>query len=204
MPKLKDLNLLEKTLFFNIASYKSEDSFFYWASKNYHKTAYFQIKLIRNAPYKDIFSSIPNPDITIVYCIQKDTIFAIGAQPLVQSQILEALLEYLMVQFFDMYDESLLTSCYGYGDTSCNIFNGFNEVLLDSLQNFKDLELIEPSLVTCKGCNKTFEIIIKKSLIENSESNTIPLVYVHSGHALLIYVDKHYKIRGTQLVSVSY
>ncbi len=204
MTKLRNIDLFENTLFFNISSYKSDDSYFYWASENYHKSAYFQIKLIRNAPHKDIFCSIPNPDITIVYFIHKDTIFTLGAQPTIQSQILEALLEYLIETFFDMYDESLLTSCYSYGDSSCTIFNGFNEVFLDSLKNFKNLDLIKASLVTCKGCNKTFQIIIKKSLIEKLLTPTTPLVYVHSGHALLIYIDKQYKIRGTQLVSVSY
>jgi hypothetical protein len=205
MTKLRNLKLIEKTFFFNVAAYNSDDSFFHWASENYHKSVFFQMKLIRNAPHKDIFCSIPNPDITIVYYIHQNTIFAIGAKPFIQSQILEALLEYLMDKFFDMYDDSLLESCFGFSESSCNIFNGFEEVFMDSIENFHKLGLIEKALVTCKGCGgKTFEIMIKKTLIENSDSATTPFVYVHSGHALLIYVDKQYKIRGSHLVSVSY
>ncbi len=193
--------LLNKVFFFNIGAHRDSDNFFYWTSENYHKNPYFQIKLIRNAPYKNIFYTIPNPDVTIVYYVYKHTIFSIGADPKVQSQLLEAILEFLIKRFFEIFDESLLDTYFG---DSCNLFDGFETEFLDLLKNFKEKDLIKTALVNCKTCDKTFQIIIKKSLIENSNQSTTPLVYVHSGHALLVYVDKQYRIRGTHLVSVSY
>jgi hypothetical protein len=197
-----NLNLPENVFFFHIGAHRDTDTYFYWTSENYHKNPYFQIKLIRNAPQKNIFYTLPNPDLTIVYIVHNNTIFSIGANPEIQSQLLEAMLEHLIERFFDIYDESLLSTCFG--ETS-NIFSGFKEEFIKALRNFHSLDLIETALVNCKACGKTFKIVIKKSLVEKNESeNTIPLVYIHSGHALMVYIDHQYNIRGNHLVSVSY
>jgi len=196
------INLLEKIYFFNIGGYKSDDNYFHWTSKFYHKNPLFQIKATRNPPHKEIFYTISNPDITIVYYALKETVFSIGGHPELQSKLLEALIEYLVGRFYETYDSSLLTTCYG---DSCNIFDGFKMTILDLLKNFNNKDLIKIARVDCKGCDKkTQEVIIKKSLISKSKSTTNPLVFIHSGHALLIYLDKEFKVRGSQLVEVSY
>lgn len=197
-----NIDLIKKVYFFNISGLNNDDNYFQWTSKFYHKNPIFQIKLTRNPPHKEIFYTINNPDITIVYYAYKDTVFSVGAHSELQSQLLEAIIEYLIDQFYDMYDPSLLNTCYG---DSCDIFNGFSMVVLDLLNNFNEKDLIKIAMVNCKGCDeKTQKVIIKKSLIKNSTSTTTPLVFVHSGHALLIYVDKDFKVRGSQLVDVSY
>ncbi|MBD3211587.1 MAG: hypothetical protein GF311_03185 [Candidatus Lokiarchaeota archaeon] len=196
------INLVKNIYFFNIGGYGNDDNYFQWTSKFYNKNPHFQIKITRNPPHKDIFYTINNPDITIVYYAKDDTVFTIAGHPNLQSQLLEAMLEYLVSEFYDMYDSSLLTTCYG--DT-CDVFDGFSMVVLDLLNNFDEKNLIKITRVNCKGCDKkTQEIIIKKSLIQNSNSSTTPLVFIHSGHALLIYIDNDFKVRGSQLVDVSY
>lgn len=199
---LIDFNLHEKILFFNIGRYKhAGDTFFEWKSENFQKASFFEVQLTRNAPERNIFYCITKGDIKIVYYVKNETVFSIGTDLEVQSQLLDALLEYIIEKFFYMYDESLLTSFYG--DT-CDIFNGFNTVIQETFKDYRTLDIIKTALITCKGCRRTLTVIIKKKLIENSLKATTPLVYIHSGHALLLYIDRDYKIRGSELVSVSY
>ena len=95
----------------------------------------------------------------------------------------------------------MLISCYG---DVCSIFDSFSSIVEDTFKNYENLDIIKLALVTCKGCKKTIPVIIKKSLIENSERSTTPLVYSHSGHALLIYIDKQFKVRGNELVDLNF
>ncbi|TFG05722.1 MAG: hypothetical protein EU539_08945 [Promethearchaeota archaeon] len=157
--------------------------------------------MTRSPPSEMIFYCIPKADIKIVYYSQDDIVYTIGADPEVPSQLLEAILELLIIEFTEMYDKSLLISCYG---DVCNIFDGFKPVIEKKLKNFENLNMIKSALVNCKACKKTIPIIIKKSVVENSTKTTVPIVYIHGGHALLVYVDKNYKVRGSELVAISY
>lgn len=195
-------SILEQVFFMNIGPYQRDnETFFEWKSSNFYKNTMFEVRLTRNAPFKNIFYCISKSDIKLVYYVKNETVFTIGAHPDVQSLLLEAVLEYLVDIFFDTYDESLLMTCYG---DVCNIFDGFKATVLQVFENYRDYDLIKASFVTCKACQKTIQVIIKKSIIENSTKPTTPVVYVHSGHAILVYVDKQFKVRGSELVSVSY
>ncbi|MEJ2250624.1 MAG: hypothetical protein P8Y70_12560 [Candidatus Lokiarchaeota archaeon] len=196
-----NLDLFKSIYFFNIGNYNNDDTFFHWDSGHYNKSIFFQLRLIKNAPIKEIFYCLTNPDIKIVYFAIKNTVFSVGSKPEIQSLLLEAFIEYLVNEFFEMYDDSLLLTCYG---DSCEIFSGFNYVVEDLFKNFDKKDLIESALVSCKGCGKTQKVLIKKSLVNDSKQSNIPIVYLHSGHALLIYIDKQFKVRGSQLVSISY
>ncbi len=195
------LNLLNQILYLNIGPYKQEDSYFHWQSKKYEKSSFFDLKLTRNAPESGIFYCHTRVDSKLVYYVAKDTVFSINMELEVQSQLMEAILEYIANKFFENYDESLLMTCSG--DMS-QIFNGFEPVVEEVFRNYDKLDLIKTALVTCNGCKKNISIVVKKSLIEQSTKPTAPLVYVHSGHALLIYLDKQFKVRGAELVSISY
>ncbi len=129
------------------------------------------------------------------------TVFTIAADPSIQSSLLEAVLEYLMNLFFDTYDKSLLASCYG---EVCNIFDGFYKPVENTLKNYHELDIVKSTLAICRACNKTLQILIRKSLVKESTKPTTPIVYVHAGHSLLCYVDKNFKVRGAELVSVTY
>ncbi|MHA1291997.1 MAG: hypothetical protein ACTSQJ_04945, partial [Promethearchaeota archaeon] len=117
-----NFNLIEKIYFFNIGPYKRDnETFFEWKSKNYFKTNIFDIRLTRNAPYKKKFYCVSKADLKLVYYTDKDIVFSIGADLSIQSSLIEGLIEYLFNEFFEMYDESLLMTCYG---DYCNIFDG--------------------------------------------------------------------------------
>ncbi|MFX0071446.1 MAG: hypothetical protein ACFFAO_10190 [Candidatus Hermodarchaeota archaeon] len=194
-------NLLSQIYFFNIGKYQANDSYFNWTTNNYYKSNVFDIKMTRSPPAENIFYCIPKADIKLVYFLKDDVVYTIGSDPQIQSQLLEAILEHLIEEFADMYDKSLLMSCYG---DVCNIFDGFISVVENKLKNFNSLNLFKTALVTCKACKKTIPIVIKKSVVENSTKSTVPIVYIHVGHALLVYVDKNYKVRGNELVAISY
>lgn len=195
-------NLIDKIFFFDIGKHQSNDSFFNWISKIYDKPIILDVRPTRySTSTENIFYCIIKTNIKVVYIKKENVVFSIGAHSDIQSQFMEAIVEYLINSFYDMFDESLLTTLYG--DVS-DIFSSFTQVVEDTLSNYENLNIIEIPLVTCKGCNKTIPVIIKKSLIENSTKNTTPLVYAHSGHAILIYVDKQYKIRGHDIVGISY
>ncbi len=196
-----NLDIINQIYFFNIGRYQSNDSYFHWTSVSYHKSNVFDIRMTRNAPTEKNFYCIPKADIKLVYYSNENVVFCIGSTPEIQSQLLEALLEYLIERFFDMYDKSLLMTCYG--DT-CNIFDAFSAVIEDTLNNFKNLNLIKTALVSCPICSSTLPVVIKTTLIEKSEKTATPLVYDHSGHAILLYIDKHYKVRGHDIVTISY
>ena len=100
---MDNLSLLENIFYFNIGKHKSDNSYFTWESRHYHKSSFFQLKSTRNALEKDIFYCILKPDIKLVYYVYKDTdtVFTIGADPDVQSQLLEAIIEHIIEIFFD-------------------------------------------------------------------------------------------------------
>lgn len=198
---LLSLNLFEKMYFVNIGRYRHDDTYFEWISKGYQKSTFFETRVTRNAPEQKVYYVIAKSDIKLVYFVVNDVVFTMGAHADLQSLLMETLLEYMIKQFFEMFDESLFMACYG---EQCHIFNSFDEVVTDVFRNYEKLDLFMTSLVHCKGCNKTLKIIIKKSLVENSTKPTVPIVYVHSGHAVLVYVDKQYKVRGNELVTMSY
>ena len=201
-PMYSTTNLLDKIYFVNLGPYKSDnENYFEWTTKYNPKSTFFEIKLTRNAPEKNIFYCVKKADIELVYFVRNEVVFTIGADPEVQSLLLETIMEHLMEEFFKIYDESLLMTCYG---DRCDIFNGFSRVIRDTLKNLNQLDLYKTALVHCKGCNKTIKIIIKRSLVENATKPTVPIVYAHSGHAVLVYVDKQYKVRGNELVTISY
>jgi hypothetical protein len=197
-------DLIDQVFFFNIGPFgHPAETYFEWRSKSYFKRTQFELNLTRHVQFKDIFFCITREDAKIVYIVSSktDSVFTIAAQPQVQSSLLEAILEYLIEDFFETYDSSLLMTCYG---EQCNIFDGFASTVKKVFKSYRDLDIIKPTLVTCKACNKTLKVMIRKSLVDNSQKPTTPIVYVHSGHSVLIYVDKNYKVRGAELVSISY
>ena len=198
---MSNLNLLDQIYFFNIGRYQANDTYFEWKSDAFESNTLLLTRMTRNPPVKNIFYSILKLDLKIVYYLKDKVVFSIGSNPEIQSQLLEAILEYLIEKFFFMFDESLLLTCYG--DVS-SIFNSFTSVVESTFKDYNSLNIIRTQLVNCKACAKTIRVIIKKSLVENSKKSTTPLVYTHSGHAILIYFDKHFKIRGHEPVEVSY
>ncbi len=99
-----------------------------------------------------------------------------------------------------MFDLSVILS---FENVSPNVFNSFNTEIEKILNHLKDLDLVAIINARCRVCNKILPVYLKKSFIENSQDYPVPLVYSHEGHAILIFIDKDFKIRGTELVNLT-
>lgn len=192
-------NLLEQIYFLNVGLYKKDDTYYQWKNENNPRSNFFELQLARNAPQEKIFYCDAKEDQKTVYYVEKDTVFCIGADPKVQSQLLEALLEHLMVHFFILYEEQL--NKVRHGEIS-HFFKDFKMLVHDVFENYNRLDLFKIAMVNCKGCQASLNVIIKKSIKFDKPTSTI--VYIHEGHALLLYIDKQYLVRGAEIVLLNY
>ena len=93
---MSNLNLLDQIYFFNIGRYQANDTYFEWKSDAFESNTLLLTRMTRNPPVKNIFYSILKLDLKIVYYLKDKVVFSIGSNPEVQSQLLEAILEYLI------------------------------------------------------------------------------------------------------------
>ena len=58
-----------------------------------------------------------------------------------------------------------------------------------------------PVRVFCQKCKKNLEVEIDSSIVENAPYLPVPYAYVHGDplHILIIYLDRDFKVRGTDL-----
>jgi hypothetical protein len=136
----------------------------------------------------------------IAYIKQGKIIFSVGSDESIQFQMLEGLLELVEKRFKETYDIDVIL---GYGNVSESIFTGFKVQVEEILNNFKTLNIGKEIRAFCRVCNKTLNVFIKKSMIDNSDSYPVPIVYNHEGHAILCYIDKNFEVRGVELVNIT-
>jgi hypothetical protein len=123
-------------------------------------------------------------------------IFIIGSSHKVQFQILEAVIEEISAAFIEYYGEipvNLLAS---------GILNGFLPLIPELVATAQKTR-IKWIRARCNICNTDLKIAVKKSLIKNAKSYPVSLVYLHEGHALLVYLDSEFHIRGAENADIS-
>jgi hypothetical protein len=196
--------LRDQILFVNIG--KEAESFFDWKNPN-AKLTFNQLDVANARRYEGDLSyyiHLKKQDYKLVFrnmspplSGETNLIFIVGATPECQYQAMEAFLEYLAKQWFDIYDTTYMqASSFG------EIFNGFEIVVDDAFIDVpKDYLMLVQS--HCKACGKNYEIYVRKSLIENAESFPAALVFEHADHALLLYIDEQYNTRGESSVDIS-
>lgn len=158
------------------------------------------LNIIKKYASEGIFFHIDKGNSKIVHIKKDNIIYTVGSENKIQYQLLEALLEHLVERFNEMFDLSVILS---FENVSPNVFNSFNTEIEKILNHIKDLDLVEIINARCRVCNKILPIYVKRSFIENAEDYPVPLVYSHEGHAILIFIDKDFKIRGTELVNLT-
>jgi len=196
--------LREQILFVNIG--KEAEAFFNWRNPN-AKLTFNQIDVVNTRNYSgdlSYFIHLKKQDYKLVFrnmCppLSGSTglIFIVGATLECQFQVMEAFLEYLAQQWFDIYDATYLqTSSFG------EIFDGFEIVVDDAFSDVPNdfLMMVQSH---CKACGKLYDIYVRKSLIEHAESYPAALVFEHADHALLLYIDEQYNARGESAVDIS-
>jgi hypothetical protein len=128
----------------------------------------------------------------VVAHARENVVFTVGAEPRLQFCIIEALIELVVEEFLSKFGT----------ETRCNEFynEGYDfEKPIESI-----LEKIPGQVffvrTPCRLCeDKYVGIFVKKSIIDNATYYPVSLVFKHDSHALLIYIDRDYKVRGSEI-----
>lgn len=185
----------------NFINISNEDmSLFEWKPPRSFKSYILDLNIVKKYASEGIYFHIDKGNSKIVHIKKEDIIYTVGSENLIQYQLLEALLEFLVKRFNEMFDLGVILS---FENVSTNIFNSFNAEIERILNNLEEFDLVEIINARCRVCNKILPIYVKKSFIDNAEDYPVPLVYSHEGHAILIFIDKDFKIRGTELVNLT-
>lgn len=189
--------MLNNLSFINIS--KDEFALFEWKPPNSFKSYVLDLNIIKQNPLSNIFFHIDKGNMKIVHIRKNNLIYSIGATE-IQYQILEALIEQVSKIFYDIFDVDMILS---YENFDTTIFNPFKKQIDEIINDFDTLKLINKINVECKVCNKILTVYVKKSFIQNADSYPVPLVYKHNGHAILIFIDQNFSVRGQELVNMT-
>ncbi len=150
------------------------------------------------AKTEHIFYHLERPNRKLSFYLNNDMIYIIGSDRETQSQLLEAVLEETIKHFSNFYKENLESYVGGF----ISEFRDFDKKLLTILDTLKDI--VKVVMAPCQACGSPISVIVKKSILEKPhKSYPIPLVYCHKGHALLIYLDKQFQVRASEIVDMS-
>ncbi|MFX0176569.1 MAG: hypothetical protein ACFE85_10105 [Candidatus Hodarchaeota archaeon] len=184
--------------FINISN--DEFTIFEWKRPRSYKSFVLDLNILKKNPSSGIFFHIHRGNMKIVHIRNGQLIYAAGSDTDMQFQLLEALIEEILIRFNKRYD---VDSYLSYGKFSSSLFDSFKPIVEEVIINFKDLDLVKQINVPCMVCDKILPLIVKRNFIENAESQPVPIVYRHEGHAILCFIDKNYDVRGVELVNIT-
>ncbi len=173
---------------------------FEWKPLSSFKRFDLDLNIVKENARNNIFFHRDKGNMKIVYIQKNNLLYTVGANPQVQFQLLEALLEHVDLQFKETYDVEVILS---YGNFTPSIFNGFKEIIEEIIKNFGELDLVKRIHVECRVCKTVLPLFVKRSFIEDAESYPVPIVYIHLGHAILCFIDQNYQHRGVELVNIT-
>lgn len=195
---LSSEKIIQNLEFINISN--DEFTIFEWKPPRSYKSFVLDLNILKQNPASDIFFHVHKGNMKIAYIRMNNLIYSAGSDTEIQFQLLEALIEEVSKRFNDRYD---VESYLSYGKFSSNLFDSFKPIVDHIITNFKDLDLVKEIKVPCMVCDKILPLIVKKSSIENTESHPVPIVYSHSGHAILCFIDINFDVRGVELVNIT-
>ena len=168
-----------------------------WVRSN---TNVFRLDILaaRASSKEKIYLRLEKGNMRTMYIRDSSLTFTIAADESIQFQMLEALLDEIIATFFDTYG----TICCDVLGGMANMFEGFSMIMpsiFDKVIREKTVSL----RINCKYCNAPHKIIVKKSLIEESENFPVAIVYLHFGNGLLVYIDANFKVRGVEPVRIT-
>ena len=192
-------NILKELEFINIST--EEFTIFEWKPARSYKSFILDLNILKqNPPPTDIFFHMNRGNLKIAYTRYGDFIYSAGSNIDMQFQLLEALIEEVYRLFTEIYAVEQILK---YGNFSPAIFANFKTQVDDLIANFENLGLVKVINVPCSACSTILPLIIKKSFIKNAESYPVPIVYTHKGHAILVFIDMNYNVRGVELVNMT-
>ncbi|MFX1378684.1 MAG: hypothetical protein ACFFA4_06285 [Promethearchaeota archaeon] len=197
MPVYK--NIRQFLEFINISNEKF--TLFEWKPERSFRRFDLDLNIVKENPISGIFFHRDKGNMKLVYIRKHNLIYTVGANPAVQYQLLEALLEYIDEKFNEIFDVEAILS---FGDFSPGLFDkDFKRIIEDTVTNFADLGLVKRIQVECRVCGVVLPLFVKKSFIANAESYPVPIVYNHRGHAILCFIDQDFHHRGVELVNIT-
>jgi hypothetical protein len=196
--------LRNQILYINIGV--GSETFFNWRNAS-AKIGFNQIDVVGARTYEGNLSyyiHIKKQDYKLVFRKMnppagrgKSLIFIVGGTPDCQFQVMEAFVEFLSTQWNELYGEFILQS-----STFGNLFEGFKEIVGDAFNEVPKSYLFKVG-TNCHSCAKRFEIYVRKSLIAHAEAYPVALVFEHTDHALLLYIDQQGNSRGESTVDIT-
>lgn len=191
-------NLPAKIFFVDIGKPDNTD-LVRWKGKN-SKIFLLDILTCRKNAAEEYFLHFEKSNHRMAYIKKEEIVFLICADQTVQYQLLEAILEQIMVEFFEGYGEIVHDPILLSGMVSS--FTGFMSLIPPTFEKALKTRIKWLS-ANCKICEETKAVCIKKSLISNAKSFPVSLVFEHEGHGLLLYIDRHFRLRGHEIVEIS-
>jgi hypothetical protein len=150
------------------------------------------------AQKENIFYHIERQDRKICFMLFQNFIYIIGSEIHTQFQLLEAIIEEASQDFAEFYKNKIKQRDTSYLDENRDFDKRFEHIIGD-LNHIVSLVLAH-----CDACGETIKIIAKNSILNKPDQYIpVPLVFTHKGHSLLIYLDKNFSVRGTEIVDVS-
>jgi len=189
-------NILNYLEFINISNDKF--TIFEWKPPNSYKSYMLDLNIVKQNRMSNIFFHLNKGNLKIVHIRKGNLIYSAGSTNEIQFQLLEALIEYISKEFYEVWDVDYVLS---YENFTPSIFHPFKKNVEDIVERFHKLDLIKVINVECMVCNKILPLIVKVSLIDNAESYPVPIVFDHVGHSILCYIDKNFSVRGVELVN---
>ncbi|WP_457557289.1 hypothetical protein [Candidatus Harpocratesius sp.] len=156
------------------------------------------IEAARKMAKEKFFLHIEKPNRRMVFIKDRGIIFFIMAEVEIQYQMMEAILEECIEQFFNSY--GAIYQNFFSGMTS--IFEGFKTTMNSNIENAQK-NRIKWIQSKCPVCQENYYVCVRKTLIENASSFPVSIVFQHGGHGLLIYLDAKFHTRGSEVVEIT-
>jgi len=146
----------------------------------------------------DIFHQITRRDLKICAILKNKLLYVVGGKDVLQYHVLQAIIEETIVRFDTYLKEQIKDTNVAYKDS----FNGFSKDIVGIIERIG--ELVTIVRCPCAACDANVEIFVKNSFIHHPKSAyPVSMVYIHKGHGLLVYIDKDFKVRGSEIVDIS-
>ena len=189
-------NILNYLEFINIST--DDQSIFEWKPPTSYKSYMLDLNIVKQNRMSNIFFHLNKGNLKIVHIRKDKLIYSAGATTEIQFQLLEALIDYISIKFYEIWDVDYVLS---YENFTSTVFNPFKKEVQKIIETFHTLDLVRVINVECMVCEKLLPLIVKINLIENAESYPVPIVFDHLGHSILCYIDKNFHVRGVELVN---
>ncbi len=173
----------------------------YQWSKSSNSKSRFAIDVLKAknlAQSEGIIYHLERPDRKICFFLFKNMFYLVGSEQETQFQLLEAIIEEASQDFATFYLNKLEQREAGFAYEQKEFDLKFEHIIGDLKH------IVTVVFAPCPVCENTISVIAKNSIVNRPEQRIpVPLVYTHKGHSLLIYLDKQFQVRGSEIVDVS-